>query len=243
MLGEPGKESNLADLTALQVAVGVTFCDLSLLQQALVHSSYTNENTGLGVSSNERLEFLGDAILGYIIAEKLYCDFPQLAEGEMTRFRAALVRQETLALIAKELTLGDYLFLGRGEEKSGGRSKVANLARALEALIAAIFLDQGMPAAKSFVLRLFNEEIEKGTRQDTRKDYKSQLQELVQLQQRVTPNYKLVEAIGPEHHKVFTVEVMAGDVILGRGSGKSKKEAEARAARSALQKLAANFTE
>ena len=134
----------MADLAALQQTLGISFNDLSLLEQALVHSSYINENPGFAPTSNERLEFLGDAVLGLIVAEKLYQDFPQFTEGEMTKLRSALVRRDTLARMARAIRLGDYLYLGKGEEASGGRHKPANLAGALEAVIAAIFLDQGL---------------------------------------------------------------------------------------------------
>jgi len=173
----------LSDLTELQQSLGVSFSDLSLLEQALVHSSYINENPGFALTSNERLEFLGDAVLGLAVAEKLYQDFPQLSEGEMTRLRAALVRRETLARVARAIRLGDYLYLGKGEEASGGRGKPSNLAGALEAVIAAVFLDQGLTATKEFILRQFNEELERVVSRGAEVDYKSQLQELTQAKQ------------------------------------------------------------
>ena len=233
----------MADLAALQQVLGISFNDPSLLEQALVHSSYINENPGLAPTSNERLEFLGDAILGFVVAEKLYQDFPHFTEGEMTRLRAALVRQDTLAHMARAISLGDYLYLGRGEEASGGRHKPANLAGALEAVIAAIFLDQGSDTIRDFILRLFNAELQKVISHGAGVDYKSQLQELIQTKQYQTPVYHLVEAVGPDHDKRFTVEVRVGDTVLGRGSGKSKKRAETEAARSALEQLPANFTQ
>jgi len=233
----------LADLVALQETLGVFFNDLSLLEQAMVHSSYINENPGLAPVSNERLEFLGDAILDFIVAEKLYQDFPDLTEGEMTKLRSVLVRRDTLARIAGAIRLGDYLYLGRGEEASGGRHKSANLAGALEAVIAAIFLDSGLAITRDFVLKLLNKELQKVIKPDTGVDYKSQLQELIQSKYHSTPTYRLVEAMGPDHDKRFIVEVIAGDVVLGKGSGKSKKMAETEAARSALARLSANFTQ
>jgi len=232
----------LADLTELQQSLGVSFSDLSLLERALVHSSYINENPGFALTSNERLEFLGDAVLGLAVAEKLYQDFPRLSEGEMTKLRAALVRRETLARVARAIRLGDYLYLGKGEEASGGRCKLSNLAGALEAVIAAVFLDQGLTATKEFILRQFNEELERVVSRGAEVDYKSQLQELTQSRQQLAPVYQLVEATGPAHDRRFTVEVKIGGTVLGRGSGKSKKTAETEAARSALQRLSTNFT-
>jgi ribonuclease-3 len=233
----------LVDLVALQETLKISFNDLSLLEQALVHSSYLNENPGFAPVSNERLEFLGDAILGFVVAEKLYQDFPDLAEGEMTKLRSVLVRRDTLARIALAIRLGDYLYLGRGEEASGGRDKLANLAGALEAVVAAVFLDRSLAITREFVLKLLEEELQKVVEQGTVVDYKSQLQELTQSRYRSTPDYRLLEEVGPDHDKRFTVEVRAGDVVLGRGSGKSKKMAETEAARSALKQLSTHFTQ
>jgi ribonuclease-3 len=233
----------LADLATLQQTLGISFNDPSRLEQALVHSSYVNENPGFAPASNERLEFLGDAVLGLVVAEKLYQDLPHSTEGEMTKLRAALVRRDTLARMARTIKLGDYLYLGKGEEASGGRRKPANLAGALEAMIAAIFLDQGSTTTREVILGLFNEELQKVASWGGGVDYKSQLQELIQAREQQTPAYQLVEAMGPDHDRRFTVEVRAGDTVLGRGSGKSKKMAETEAACAALEQLATNFTQ
>ncbi|MFC1896951.1 ribonuclease III [Chloroflexota bacterium] len=233
----------MADLTALQQTLGISFNDPSLLEQALVHSSYVNENPGFALDSNERLEFLGDAVLGLVVTEKLYRDFPNSTEGEMTRRRVALVRGSTLARVARTIKLGDYLYLGKGEEIGGGRHKPANLAGVLEAMIAAIFLDQGLISTEKFILRLFNEELQKVADQRAGVDYKSQLQELIQAREQQTPAYQLVETVGPDHDRRFTVEVRIGDVVLGMGSGKSKKIAETEAARVALEQLVTDFTQ
>ena len=227
----------LADLAVLQQILGVSFKDQSLLEQALVHSSYVNENPGSALTSNERLEFLGDAVLGSVIAERLYHDLPSFTEGEMTKLRATLVRRDTLAQAARAIGLGDYLYLGKGEEASGGQHKPVNLAGALEAVIAAIYLDQGAATAKDFVLRLFDKEFQKVVSQGAEVNYKSQLQELIQAREQQTPAYHVIEATGPDHDRRFTVEVKVGDTVLGRGSGRSKKEAETEAARSALERL------
>jgi len=230
-------------LTALQEILRFTFNNPSLLEQALVHSSYVNENPGLVSGHNERLEFLGDAILGFIIAEKLYQDFPDLSEGEMTKLRSALVRGDTLARVARAVRLGDFLYLGKGEEASGGRGKTANLAGALEAVIAATFLDRGVSTARNLILGLLGEELAQAVSQGTGGDYKSRLQELMQSRLQSTPAYRPVKEAGPDHDKIFTVEVMAGDKVLGMGTGKSKKLAETEAARSALERLANSFTD
>jgi len=224
----------LVEVATLLEMLKISFNDLSLLEQAMVHSSYLNENPSYVPFSNERLEFLGDAILGFIVAEKLYQDFPDLTEGEMTRLRSVLVRRDTLARLARDVRLGDYLYLGKGEEASGGRHKSANLVGAMEAMVAAVFLDQGLTITRELVIKLFDEELQKVIRQGAEVDYKSQLQELIQSRYQSTPDYRLIEATGPDHDKRFTVEVMLGDTVLGRGSGKSKKMAETEAARSAL---------
>ncbi len=232
----------MANLAFFQETLGVLFKDISVLRQALVHSSYLNENPAFASLSNERLEFLGDAVLGLVITEKLYQDFPHLAEGEMTKLRAALVRSDTLADLARGIELGSYLYMGKGEEKGGGRLKSANLAGAMEAVIAAIFLDQELAVTRDFILRLFELELQKVLNQGTAIDYKSALQELVQAKEQCSPTYHLITASGPDHDKQFTVEVRLGETVLGRGSGKSKKAAEAAAARAALEHTTTTFT-
>jgi ribonuclease-3 len=233
----------MPDMAALQKILGVTFDKPSLLEQALVHSSYINENPDYVSGHNERLEFFGDAVLDFIVAEKLYREFPGLAEGKMTRLRAALVRRDTLARVARAINLGDYVYMGRGEESSGGRNKTPNLAGALEAIIAAVYLDQGMTTAAKVVNSLLAEEWEKVFRQGAYIDYKSKLQELAQSRFQVTPAYRLVSETGPDHDKNFTVEVMVDAKVLGTGTGKSKKIAETEAARLAIERLSADFTE
>jgi ribonuclease-3 len=232
----------MPDLVAFQKTLGVNFNNPALLEQALVHSSYINENPGFTPGHNERLEYLGDAVLGCIVAEKLYQDFPDLNEGEMTRLRAALVRRDTLAGIARGINLGDFLSMGKGEEASGGRSKALNLAGALEAVIAAIYLDRGWATTGELVIRLLGDAWMKVTRQGAGLDYKSKLQEVLQSRLQLTPSYRLVAETGPDHDKNFTVEVLAGDRILGRGMGKNKKLAETEAARTALEQLDEGFT-
>jgi len=220
----------------LQADLGVQFDDLSRLQQAFVHRSYLNENPESAAGSNERLEFLGDAFLGFVIAETLYQSFPGLNEGEMTKVRSALVCQNSLANTASVLGLGDYLFLGQGEEKGGGRHRPRNLACTLEALIGAMLLDQGVSITSDFILGLFNPGLRHINEEGIATDHKSRLQELVQATRRDRPMYHLVEEEGPDHDKRFWVEVVVDGEVLGRGSGKSKQLAEKNAARMALRR-------
>ena len=227
----------LSDLGALQAILDVNFKDEALLQQALVHRSYLNENSVLHLVSNERLEFLGDAVLGFVVASELYSRFPDFSEGELTKLRSALVRGETLSRIALSLQLGDYLYLGRGEEDSGGRSRSRNLSCTLEAVIGAVFLDQGLDVAKGFILKLLGSELDGVVEDKFAADYKSRLQQIIQSERKITPVYRTIEEMGPDHAKVFTVEVLAGDTILGQGCGRSKRAAEMDAARQALESL------
>lgn len=229
----------MPDLLALQKTLGVSFRDEALLQQSLVHSSYLNENPIFSPSSNERLEFLGDAVIELAVSEELYQRFPELPEGELTRMRSALICGENLARLARWLGLGDYLHLGRGEEQSGGRQRESNLASALEAVMGAVFLDQGFEVARRLALELFEPEI--GELEVTAgklvADYKSQLQEVAQARFHQTPAYQIVEVNGPDHERQFTAEVVIGEDVVGKGSGRSKQSAEKEAAHRALKSL------
>jgi len=227
----------LTQLDSLQNILGVTFADVSHLQQSLVHRSYLNEANDHRLSPNERLEFLGDALLGHVVAEKLYCEFPDFSEGDLTKLRSALVCTETLARIARSLNLGDYLCLGKGEADSGGRRRQRNLACALEAVIGAVLVDQGFNVARDFVLRILGKELERATQEKLEKDAKSRLQEVVQGEQQLTPVYRTGDATGPDHDRIFVVDVFAGETFLGRGSGRSKRAAEQEAATAALSTL------
>ena len=220
-----------------QKDLGISFHQESLLEQAFVHLSYLNENPSFARPSNERLEFLGDAILNFIVTEKLYEEFPQLSEGELTEIRAALVCRDTLAELASSLKLGDWLLLGRGEEANGGRAKESTLANAMEALIGALYLDQGIAKTRRFILRQLKPELEKIKAGKITPNYKALVQELIQGQKRPTPVYRLVEATGPDHSKQFTAEILVEGEALGKGVGKSKKVAESQAARAAWEKL------
>ncbi len=224
-------------LDRLQKILGVTFKEPSLLERALIHDSYVNENPELAPGSNERLEFLGDAVIGLIIARSLYQDFPDIPEGKLTHLRAALVKRETLAHVAEAIGLGDFLYLGKGEEASGGRKKIPNLGGALEAVIGAVYLDRGMREATACTMRLMKAEYDQVQETGITPDYKTQLQHYLQGKYQQIPAYGMVSATGPDHARWFTVEVKMGNDVLGRGTGKSKKAAEAEAARDALTRL------
>jgi ribonuclease-3 len=230
----------MIDWNDCQKNLGISFRQVSLLEQAFVHLSYLNENPSFARPSNERLEFLGDAVLNFIVTEKLYEEFPKLPEGELTEIRASLVCRDSLTELASSLKLGDWLLLGRGEEANGGRAKASNLANAMEALIGALYLDQGLAKARKFILRQFKPELERIKAGQTPPNYKALVQELVQGQKRPTPVYRLVEATGPDHSKQFTAEILVEGEALGRGTGKSKKAAESQAARAAWEKLRCN---
>jgi ribonuclease-3 len=222
---------------ALLRTLGYTFQDLALLQAALIHTSYVNERPGRGLESNERLEFLGDAVLGLIVAHRLYELRPESAEGELTVLRAWLVRQSTLARWARQVGLGPHLLLGRGEARGGGRDRPALLSRGFEALIGSIYLDGGLDAARTVLLPLIDQEIQAGFSPQRVVDAKSRLQQVTQARFETTPVYNLVDHSGPGHAPVFVVEVKAGPEVLARGSGHSKRAAQQAAAHAALQLL------
>jgi len=224
----------MSDFADLEETLGITFSDKSLLQRALIHRSYLNENPDFPLPDNERLEFLGDAILDFVTAESLYNRFPEMREGDLTNLRAALVREETLADLATALNLGQYLYMGRGEAEGGGQERPAILCAAFEALVGAIFLDQGLTVTKEFLNKLMELKLRRLAQDQMEKDPKSLLQELSQERWRLTPVYRTVAERGPDHAKEFTVEVLIGDEIYGRGVGHSKQAAEQEAARIAL---------
>jgi ribonuclease-3 len=224
-------------LSQLQTVLGLKFKDHSLLQQALVHRSYLNEAHVPGLESNERLEFLGDAALGLIVSQKLCADFPHLNEGDLTQLKAALIRWETLAQAAERLSLGDYLLLGHGEKLTGGQQRPSNLARVFEALVGAVLLDSGLRKTRALVLRCLKPELTQMAAGKVALDSKSRLQQLAQARWQAMPSYQTVAAEGPDHAKVFTVEVLVGNRTVGRGRGRSKKEAESRAAQQALKAI------
>jgi ribonuclease-3 len=223
------------EFEALQQAIGYRFRDRGLLEHAMTHTSRANEDVSGGVTDNESLEFLGDAILGFIIADMLFKEFPSFDEGQKSKIKAALVSTVTLARQAERLAIGDHLLLGRGEEKTGGRHKQALLADTYEALIAAIYLDGGIEEARAFILADFAPLVADIRRDGLAgQDHKSALQEYLQARDEPLPEYRLTGTLGPDHRKLFQVEVSVRGEALAEATGESKKEAEQEAARLAL---------
>ncbi|HIT32080.1 MAG TPA: ribonuclease III [Candidatus Enterenecus stercoripullorum] len=218
----------------LEDKLGYRFHDAGLLEHALTHSSYANEHRGTGITSNERLEFLGDSVLGLIVAEYLYQTHPDMPEGELTRTRAALVCEDSLHEVALALNLGSYLRLGKGEAAGGGRTRPSILADATEAMLAAVYLDGGFGAAWGIVQNfILNQEREKAVD----RDYKTGLQECVQRTPGKNVTYRLVEEIGPDHNRIFVMEAAVDGKVVGQGRGRTKKEAEQLAAKTALEHM------
>ena len=220
----------------LEKKLNYTFHDQRLLREALNHSSYANEHRAQGMNSNERLEFLGDSVLGFVTAEYLFARHPDLPEGDLTRIRAALVCEQSLHEVAQKLGLGSYLRLGKGEEAGGGRQRTSILADATEAVFAAVYLDGGISAASALIHRVLLD-VEREEVVEERRDYKTQLQERVQRQAGQELTYCMVGEEGPDHAKTFITEVRLNGAAIGRGSGHSKKESEQMAAKAALEKL------
>jgi ribonuclease III len=227
------------EFEALQQAIGYRFRDRGLLEHAMTHTSRANEDVSGGVHDNESLEFLGDAVVGFVVADVLFREFPEFDEGEKSKTKAALVSTATLARQAERLNLGEHLLLGRGEEKTGGRRKQALLADGYEALIAAIYLDGGIEHVRAFIVREFAPLLAEVQQHGIAgsQDYKSALQELLQARDLPLPEYRLVGTMGPDHRKLFQVEVVVNGEALAESTGPSKKEAEQDAARAALDKL------
>ncbi len=223
-----------AALEELQARIGVRFEDISLLRRALTHRSFTNEHPELAGMDNERLEFLGDAVLDFLAGSYLFTHYPEMREGELTNLRAAIVRTETLAEFAEGLGLGSFLLLGRGEEASGGRTRPAILCDTFEALVGAIYVDQGLEPARRLFERLAAPKVQAILREARGRDPKTELQELTQMAWQLTPEYRTVAEQGPDHAKEFTVEVWIGGRPFGRGTGPSKQKAAMEAARAAL---------
>lgn len=221
----------------LEKKLNYDFCTPSLLEEALTHSSYANEHRGRKMNSNERLEFLGDSVLGFVTAEFLFLQHPDLPEGDLTRIRAALVCEQSLYEVARKLELGRYLRLGKGEEAGGGRERTSILADATEAVFAAVYLDGGIRAASALIHRCLLDAEREEAVEERRRDFKTELQELIQRKPDQTLVYRMVAERGPDHDKTFVAEVLLNGAVTGEGGGHSKKEAEQAAARAALEKL------
>lgn len=221
-------------MESLEKSLQYTFQNRELLREALNHSSYANEHRGSGVNSNERLEFLGDSVLGFVTAEFLFKTYGKLPEGDLTRMRAALVCEQSLYEVARLLELGRYLKLGRGEEAGGGRERQSILADAVEAVFAAVYLDGGIEKVRGLICRVL---LSRAPAAEERRDYKTTLQEIVQRKSGQVLTYHMVEESGPDHNKTFLFEVRLNGEAVGQGRGHSKKEAEQDAARDALDKL------
>jgi ribonuclease-3 len=221
----------------LSANLGIKFNNLELLKEALTHRSYLNEFKNRNLQSNERLEFLGDAVLSFVVSTWLFKKFPQFFEGKLTSLRSNLVKTTSLTKVAQKLKVGDYLLLSKGEKEANGQQNPTLLANAMEAIIGAIFLDQGVQKAKDFIEIHFEPLLKEIMASGRLKDHKSLLQEKIQAQTSQSPAYKTVKEEGPEHNKVFTVSVIAEGRLLATGAGKSKQKAEQQAAKQALEKL------
>lgn len=214
----------------------IVFNDVNLLEQAFTHSSYVNEHRYLRLSDNERLEFLGDAVLELLISQYLYQQFPEMPEGKLTKMRAAIVREDSLSKLAKECHFDQYILLGKGEENSGGSQRPSILCDLFEAFLGALYLDQSMDSAQRFIGQVIFPKIDAGAFSHEM-DYKTALQEVLQKQGDVTIEYRMVKEEGPAHERVFHIEVYVDDALIGKGQGKSKKLAEQDAAAQALQSI------
>ena len=233
------KKSNHStyQLDSLEKVLGVSFDDRDLLQLAFVHKSYLNENSDGLIESNERLEFLGDALIGWVISAHLYQLYPSYTEGDLTLMRIALVRGETLAKVATSLCLGEYLLIGKGEETSRGRERTSNLEAVFEALIGAMYLDQGYENVRMFLIQVMSKELSDLDKRKLQKNPKSILAEFVQSKGCKLPDYRVVKVTGKSHRPRFTVDVLIGDKVVGTGFGNNKSQAEEAAATKAVETL------
>ena len=224
-------------MNKIEKKLGVSFEDKKVLKRALTHRSFLNENRGMGLKNNERLEFLGDAVLELIISSKLFHAYPDRAEGELTGIRSALVRTESLAEESRKLEVGQHLLMSKGEEDSGGRDKDYLLANAYEAILGAIYLDKGLDECKKFVERTVLEQLDFIVENELYIDPKTKIQELIQAEYKTTPTYEVVEEKGPDHEKFFTVVLKIGEKFSCKGYGPSKQKAEEDAAQKAIKRI------
>ncbi|WIF94611.1 ribonuclease III [Caminicella sporogenes] len=226
---------NNINILKFETVINYTFKDKELLLEALTHSSYANEKKKKNYKYNERLEFLGDAVLSIIISDYLFRKYPNLPEGDLTKTRAKIVCEPTLSDCARDIKLGDFLLLGKGEKSTGGKDRTSILADAFEAVIGAIYLDGGLEKARDFVLKQMSKVIEDAVNGKIFIDYKTKLQEILQNENNIKITYEVVKEKGPDHNKIFYTQVKKNDEIIGYGSGKSKKESEQSAAKMALK--------
>lgn len=234
------KEERVQALKELEAYIGYRFEDRGLLDNALTHRSFVNENSILPCKDNERLEFLGDAVLELTISDMLMKKFPDLAEGELSKLRASLVNEQPLAKLARSFRIGEFLLLGRGEESTGGRTKPSLLANAFESVVAAMYLDGGFDRATAFIGRLFEPLIDAGAAAAVYRDYKTAAQEICQNLFRELPRYMVISETGPDHEKRFETSLVVGERVISTGTGRSKKEAEQQAAKEAIEVLRSN---
>jgi ribonuclease III len=225
------------NLKRVEKSIGYSFRKLSLLKRALTHKSFANENKLPPEEQNERLEFLGDAVLELSVSELLMSKYPHYSEGDLSKLRAAIVNEKQLASFARDFRLGDTLYLGKGEEQTSGREKPSLLADACEAILGAIYLDRGFAKASQVIQKHYKKLLDHTAEADIYKDYKTELQEKSQSLYRSIPRYRLVAETGPDHDKVFEIDLVIRGEVMGSGTGRSKKDAEQMAAREALQKL------
>jgi ribonuclease-3 len=225
------------ETSLFQKTIGIKFKDEDLLLESLTHRSYLNENPKAGVSHNERLEYLGDAVLELIVSEELYEKFPKEPEGQLTVLRAALVNYQILAKVAESIGLQDFIMMSRGERKDTGRAREVILANAIEAVIGAMYLDQGLEKTRVFVKKFVMENLAEVLKTKSYKDAKSELQEIVQEKFRVTPTYRVLGEVGPAHKRIFTMGVYFSEKMIAEGEGQSKQDAEIEAAKNALKKV------
>ena len=223
------------DFKALEKKIGIVFKNKDLLKQAFIHRSYLNEHPDFSIPHNERIEFLGDAVLELVVTEYLYSNYPN-PEGELTNWRSALVKGQTLSVVASDLGFNDYLFLSKGEKKGNGRARQIILANAFEALIGAIYLDQGIKSSDKFINEMILAKLPEILKKELYVDPKSKFQEIAQDKTGITPFYKVLNENGPDHDKEFTVGVFLESKMIGKGAGPSKQAAETRAAEKALTK-------
>lgn len=225
----------MKDFSPLEEQLGITFNNKEMLQQAFIHRSYINEHSGTGLSHNERIEFLGDAVMELIVTDYLFREFPKKPEGELTAYRASLVNTMTISEAATDLGFGDYLMLSKGETRDTGKARAYILANTFEAFIGAVYLDQGYEVASNFVHHSLIKKLDKIIADGSWRDAKSFVQEKSQELESVTPSYKVLHDVGPDHDKIFTVGIYFGAKLIAEGKGSSKQEAETDAARNALK--------